>query len=193
MEVFKFRHNENDFFNGPLILKNEIFEDERGSFTESWNMNKFNKIIEKKVDFVQDNQSISGKGVLRGMHYQIPPLDQGKLVKCISGSVFDVIIDLRKSSDSFSCWAGIKLDSFKNYQLWIPSGFAHGFLALENNTIFQYKVTNTYSKEHERSLNWKDPKINVKWPELDQQFIISKKDSKAPSFEKLNTINSFFK
>ena len=85
------------------------------------------------------------------------------------------------------------MEKQSNIQLWIPEGFAHGFLALENNTIFQYKVTNTYSKEHERSLNWKDPKININWPELDQQFIISRKDSQAPSFEKLNTINSFFK
>ena len=193
MEQFKFKHNKNGVFKGPLILKNKIFEDERGSFTENWNMNTFNKIIQKEVDFVQDNQSISGKGVLRGMHYQTSPLDQGKLVRCTSGSVFDVIIDLRNSSDTYSYWAGIKLDSQENYQLWIPSGFAHGFLSLEFNTVFQYKVTNFYSKEHERSLNWKDTKINVKWPEINQKFIISKKDSEAPSFESLESIDAFFK
>ena len=192
MEVHKCIHNKNGFLEGPLILKTEIFKDERGSFTESWNMHKFNKIVNRNIDFVQDNQSISDKGVLRGMHFQITPLDQGKLVRCISGKVFDVIIDLRKKSDTFGLWAGIKLDALNANQLWIPSGFAHGFLSLERNTVFQYKVTNPYSKQHERSLIWNDSKIKVKWPEINGRFIISKKDLEAPSFETLEYSNSFF-
>ena len=192
MEVHKCIHNKNGLLEGPLILKTEIFKDERGSFTESWNMHKFNKIVNRNIDFVQDNQSISDKGVLRGMHFQITPLDQGKLVRCISGKVFDVIIDLRKKSDTFGLWAGIKLDALNANQLWIPSGFAHGFLSLERNTVFQYKVTNPYSKKHERSLIWNDSKIKVKWPEINGQFIISKKDLEAPSFETLEYSNALF-
>ena len=127
MKCSKFKHNKNGFFEGPLILQPEVYKDERGYFIEKWNMEKFNQILKRPIKFVQDNQSISQKGVLRGMHYQTSPLAQGKLVSCSSGSVFDVIIDLRKNSDTFSFWAGIELKALNFLQLWIPPGFAHGF------------------------------------------------------------------
>lgn len=192
MKIFKCNHNNNGFFNGPLILQPDIYKDERGYFFESWNKENFTKILKRPIKFVQDNQSISKKGVLRGMHYQTAPLAQGKLVSCSNGSVFDVIIDLRKNSKTFSLWAGIELKACSFTQLWIPPGFAHGFLSLEMNTVFQYKVTNYYSKNNERSLIWNDSKIEVNWPEIDVDLLISEKDSKALSFEKLKSIDAFF-
>ena len=192
MKIFKCNHNKNGFFDGPLILQPEVYKDKRGYFFESWNMKNFTKILKRPIQFVQDNQSISKKGVLRGMHYQTSPSEQGKLVTCSNGSVFDVIIDLRKNSKTFSFWAGIELKSSSFNQLWIPPGFAHGFLSLEMNTVFQYKVTNYYSKNDERSLIWNDSIIKVNWPEIDADLLISEKDSKALSFEKLKSIDAFF-
>ena len=192
MKCSKFKHNKNDFFEGPLILQPEVYKDERGYFIENWNMKNFDEILKRPSIFVQDNQSISRKGVLRGMHYQTSPFAQGKLVSCSNGSVFDVIIDLRKNSDTFSFWAGIELKASNFLQLWIPPGFAHGFLSLEMNTIFQYKVTNYYSKNNERSLLWNDSIININWPEIGSEFLISEKDSKAFSFNELVTIDNSF-
>ena len=154
-------------------------------------MKDFTRILKRPIEFVQDNQSISRKGVLRGMHYQTSPLAQGKLVSCSNGSVFDVIIDLRRSSNTFSFWAGIDLSACKFNQLWIPPGFAHGFLSLEENTVFQYKVTNYYSKINERTLIWNDSTIGVSWPEIDTELLISEKDSKAFSFDKLKLVEDF--
>ena len=191
MKIFKCKNNQKGYFEGPCIFEPEIHSDERGSFFESWNMRSFNKYINKEIYFVQDNQSISRKGVLRGMHYQLPPMEQGKLVRCTYGSVYDVIVDLRKNSSTYSLWSGTKLNSYLNNQLWVPPGFAHGFLSLEEGTIFEYKVTNYWSKNHEKSLYWQDPIVNISWPS-DSNFKISEKDKKAFSIKTLEMNNFLF-
>lgn len=191
MKIRSCKHNKNGLFDGPLILEPAIYADSRGLFFESWNKNNFNKIIKNNSKFVQDNQSISKKGVLRGLHYQLPPMDQGKLVRCSNGSVFDVIVDIRKESSTFALWAGIYLNSANNNQLWIPPGFAHGFLALEDTTIFEYKVTNYWSKEHERSLLWNDSRISIDWPDFDK-ISLSQKDSESNNLDKLELLNDLF-
>ena len=142
------------------------------------------------VSFANIVLDTNKKGVLRGMHYQTSPLDQGKLVRCTSGSVFDVIIDLRKSSDTYSYWAGIKLDSQENYQLWIPSGFAHGFLTLEENTIVAYNSYGKYQPKHEHTICWDDKTININWNIKDP--IISKKDKKGMSLEAYKTSKNIY-
>ena len=192
MKISKCKHNSGGLFDGPLILEPEIYSDSRGSFLESWNYKAFNEIVGSKIFFLQDNQSISQRGVLRGMHYQKSPFGQDKLVRCTQGSVFDVIIDLRKKSNTFKNWAGINLNSKKFTQLWIPEGFAHGFLALESNTIFEYKVTNYWSNDSEITMSWKDEDIQVKWPINYSDLIISKKDSEARTFESLQKSNEIF-
>ena len=192
MKKFKCKHNKGGFLDGPLILEPEIFSDSRGSFLESWSYKKFNKIVGSEISFLQDNQSLSQKGVLRGMHYQVSPFAQAKLVRCTKGSVFDVIVDLREKSSTFKCWAGIYLYS-KNYtQIWIPEGYAHGFLSLENNTIFEYKVTNYWSNDFERSMAWNDQSIKIEWPLEQIDLIISQKDSEAKTFDSLKQNNEIF-
>tara|TARA_B100000575_G_C23072674_1_gene617918 strand:+ start:457 stop:1032 length:576 start_codon:yes stop_codon:yes gene_type:complete len=191
MKISKCKNNKNGYFQGPCILEPEIYSDERGLFFESWNKRSFDKLINQKIYFIQDNQSISRKGVLRGMHYQLPPMEQGKLVRCSFGSVYDVIVDLRKNSSTYSLWSGIYLNSDLNKQLWIPPGFAHGFLSLEEGTIFEYKVTNYWSKNHEKSLSWKDPVVNIVWPS-NPNFYISDKDNKAFSIKTLEANDYLF-
>ena len=191
MEIKKCKHNKGGFFEGPFVINPEIYSDNRGCFFESWNSRQFNNLIKKNNIFVHDNQSTSHKGVLRGMHYQIPPMDQGKLVRCTHGSVYDVIVDLRLNSDTFSLWSGIKLNANNNSQLWIPSGFAHGFLSLERDTIFEYKVTNYWSKNHEKSLCWNDMTIKINWPEIGI-YNISYKDNEGLSLEELKSYNYLF-
>tara|TARA_B100001109_G_scaffold92855_1_gene75557 strand:- start:173 stop:766 length:594 start_codon:yes stop_codon:yes gene_type:complete len=185
---------------GPLIFTPNIFEDERGYFFESWNKKQFLKFTEKsqetfmqknEINFVQDNQSFSSKNVLRGLHYQVKPYAQGKLVSCIAGEIFDVVVDLRKDSPSFGKWAGLVLSGINLKQLWIPEGFAHGFLSLKENTKVLYKTTNYWNKEAERSLKWNDPLINIKWPLFKLNPIVSKKDSLANSLNKINKDDLF--
>ena len=149
---------------GPLLLKPRIFRDSRGYFFESWNQQNFNEIVGKHVEFVQDNHSFSIRGALRGLHYQKKPYHQGKLVRCISGEIFDILVDLRKSSITFSQWFGVKLTSENNYQLWIPEGFAHGFLSISENAEILYKTTSFWNAESEITLLWDDPIINIDWP-----------------------------
>ena len=192
MKVSNLGHNKNGFFDGPLLLEPTIFSDNRGVFSETWNFSLFNKIVGSEICFVQDNQSLSKKGVLRGMHFQKTPNDQGKLVRCVKGSVFDVIVDLRKSSKTFKLWGGINLSSHNSLQLWIPPGFAHGFLSLEENTLFEYKVTQYWSKESERTLDWKDEKIGIKWPLSGIKVFLSDKDLKGDTFENLRKNNEIF-
>ena len=179
--------------NGLVLCKPKVIKDERGFFSETFRKDLLENFISEKLDFCQHNTSQSSFGVLRGLHFQTPPMEQGKLVRCTSGAVFDVIVDLRLRSETFSLWGGILLDSAKNNQLWIPPGFAHGFLTLESDTIFEYKVTNYWSKENERSLLWDDSTISVNWPEINGKIIISPKDAKANAFEILKTNNDFFK
>ena len=146
-----------------LIVEPRVFDDERGSFFESWNARKFSGLIGIDVQFVQDNHSHSKRGVLRGLHYQIRQ-PQGKLVRVVRGEVFDVAVDLRKSSPTFGRWVGIELSERNRRQVWIPEGFAHGFLVLSEEADFLYKVTDYHAPEHKRCLIWNDPQVKIDWP-----------------------------
>tara|TARA_B100000927_G_scaffold284775_1_gene274105 strand:- start:277 stop:819 length:543 start_codon:yes stop_codon:yes gene_type:complete len=161
------------------IFEPTIFHDERGFFFESFNKKFFQEVINPKIEFVQDNHSKSSKGVLRGLHYQLDPFAQGKLVRVISGEVFDVAVDIRINSKNFGKWFGIKLSSDNKKLLWIPPGFAHGFLTLTDNAEFLYKTTNFYNKDSERSIIWSDPDININWG-IEFKPIVSSKDKLAP-------------
>lgn len=163
------------------IIEPSVFQDERGWFMESWNQAKFEKLV-TQCQFVQDNHSVSNKGVLRGLHYQVGPHEQGKLVRVVKGSAFDVAVDIRPNSKTFGHYVSILLSEENKRMFWIPEGFAHGFLALEDGTHFLYKTTDYYSKESERSLLWSSSELNIKWPEFDS-YIVSDKDSLAPEFE----------
>lgn len=161
--------------NGLIVIQNQIFKDKRGYFTENYNQQKFFKIVKKKIFFVQDNLSVSKKGVIRGMHYQISPFEQGKLICVVKGKIFDVAIDIRKNSKTYGKHFSIILSNKNQKIMWIPGGFAHGFMSLEDDTIVKYKSTKFWSKKHERSILWNDKNLNIKWP---NQFkkIISNKD-----------------
>ena len=165
---------------GLLIIRPDVFKDERGYFFESYNKERFAK-AGLNMDFVQDNESKSDKGVLRGLHFQKPPYAQGKLVRVIKGSVMDVAVDLRKDSPTYGKWESVVLTEENKLQFWIPEGFAHGFVALEDNTIFNYKCTNVYNKESEGSILWNDPDININW-NIDNP-ILSEKDKISPLFK----------
>ena len=157
-----------------LILEPKVFGDERGFFYESFNAAAFEEATGLKRQFVQDNHSKSQRGVLRGLHYQIRQ-PQGKLVRVVAGEVFDVAVDLRKRSPSFGRWVGTLLSAQNQRQLWVPEGFAHGFLVLSESAEFLYKTTDYYAPEHERSLLWNDPQIGIQWP-FDGTPQLSKKD-----------------
>lgn len=158
------------------LIEPEVFEDERGFFYESFNQQKFNKAIEDKITFVQDNHSKSAKGVLRGLHYQLAPFAQGKLVRVIFGQVLDVAVDIRKKSPTYGQWVSEILSGENKKQLWIPEGFAHGFLSLSNNVEFLYKTTNFYNKEHEICINPFDKTININWKEFSTNLILNARD-----------------
>jgi len=164
---------------GLLIIKPQVFEDDRGYFFESFNRDKF---LQAGIDaaFVQDNESKSTKDVIRGMHLQAPPFEQGKLVRVIHGSVLDVAVDIRKSSPTFGKWAAIELSARNKLMYWIPPGFAHGFRTIEDETVFFYKCTNVYNKEAEQGFVWNDPDIHIDWGISSP--IISERDRRAPLF-----------
>jgi dTDP-4-dehydrorhamnose 3,5-epimerase len=167
---------------GVLVLEPKVFGDERGFFFESFNQRELNQAVGEHIEFVQDNHSRSMRGVLRGLHYQVAPHAQGKLVRIVSGSAFDVAVDLRRTSPTFGRWAGVVLDAASHRQLWIPPGFAHGFLALEDDTHFLYKTTDYYAKDCERAIAWNDPSIGIEWPLLPgQQPLLASKDAAAGS------------
>lgn len=147
-----------------LLIEPQVFGDDRGFFFESFNQERFEKAVGKKINFVQDNHSKSAKGVLRGLHYQLPPKAQGKLVRATQGEVFDVAVDLRQSSPTFGKWVGEVLSGDNKKQLWIPEGFAHGFVTLSDTAEFLYKTTEFYSPDHEACILWNDKSIAVKWP-----------------------------
>ena len=147
-----------------LLIEPQVFGDDRGFFYESFNQNKFEAALGHKINFVQDNHSKSVKGVLRGLHYQLTPKAQGKLVRVIQGEVFDVAVDLRQSSPTFGKWVGEILSAENKKQMWIPEGFAHGFLTLSDTAEFIYKTTDFYSNDHEEVIMWNDETINIKWP-----------------------------
>lgn len=163
-----------------LVLEPNVFGDERGFFMESYNRRAFNAAIGHEVEFVQDNHSRSAQGVLRGLHYQLPPHAQGKLVRVTSGRVFDVAVDVRRSSPRFGQWTGVELTGENRQQLWIPPGFAHGFLVLSDCADFLYKTTAYYSPERERAVRWNDPAIGIAWPSAGTAPVLSAKDSVAP-------------
>lgn len=164
-----------------LIIKPTVFKDDRGYFFESYNKEFF---LSKGIDqnFVQDNESKSNKGVLRGLHFQRPPFSQGKLVRVVKGAVLDVAVDLRKSSPTYGQWESIELTEENKFMYWIPAGFAHGFITLEDNTVFFYKCTNVYNKSSEGSILWNDPDLNIDWGAINQP-ILSDKDKVGPFFK----------
>lgn len=159
-----------------LIFEPKVFGDSRGFFMESFNGKRFNDAIGKTVQFVQDNHSRSAKGVLRGLHYQIQQ-PQGKLVRVTRGAVFDVAVDIRKSSSTFGQWVGVDLTEDNNRQLWVPEGFAHGFIVLSDAADFLYKTTDYYAPAHERSIRWNDAEIGIQWPDVGAEPALSAKDA----------------
>lgn len=163
-----------------FLFEPKVFGDERGFFYESFNQKVFEAAVGKSVNFVQDNHSKSAKGVLRGLHYQIKQ-PQGKLVRVTHGEVFDVAVDLRKSSATFGKWVGAHLSASNRSQLWIPEGFAHGFVVLSESAEFLYKTTDYWAPEHERSLVWNDSDVAIDWPFFDSPTL-SAKDANAPRF-----------
>lgn len=172
-----------------VLIEPTVFGDERGWFMESFNQNDFYHGLSAlglplPPPFVQDNHSCSSKGVLRGLHYQVEPQAQGKLVRVVQGSAFDVVVDIRKDSTTYLEWFGVGLSSANNMMLWVPEGFAHGFVALEDNTQFLYKTTAYYDRCSERSLLWNDPDLGIVWPTLDN-YIISSKDNEASTASSL--------
>lgn len=175
----------------PLLLTPQIFADERGFFLESWNRRSFAAALGVSADqaptFEQDNQSHSRRGVLRGLHYQLPPQPQGKLVRCLAGEIFDVAVDIRRGSPAFGRWVGARLSGTNHHQLWVPAGFAHGFLTLSESAEVLYKVSGFWCRECERSLLWNDPDLAIDWPlaALDgDRPLLSPKDADAPSLAK---------
>lgn len=165
---------------GVLILQPKVFGDDRGYFFESWNKKTF-KSIDIDLDFVQDNQSLSQKGVLRGLHFQNPPDEQGKLVRVIKGSVLDVVVDIKRMSPTYGQHFKIILSEENNKSLWVPPGFAHGFAALEDNTIFSYKCTGLYNKLSEGTIAWNDKDLNIDWDIKNP--LISEKDMISVDFK----------
>lgn len=165
-----------------LIIEPRIFGDSRGFFFESFNQRDFKKATQLDLNFVQDNQSRSGQNVLRGLHYQLKQ-PQGKLVRVVMGAVFDVAVDIRKDSPNFGKWVGVELSETNQRQLWIPEGFAHGFLVLTESADFLYKTTRYYAPEHERCIVWNDPKIGIDWP-IKTALNISEKDAAGMPLKK---------
>ncbi len=173
---------------GPLLLTPQVFGDGRGFFFESWNQRRFAEALGVPVEqapvFHQDNHSRSSRGVLRGLHYQLDPEPQAKLVRCVAGEVFDVAVDLRRSSISFGQWVGARLSAENHSQLWVPVGFAHGFLTLSDSAEVLYKASGFWNKGCERSLRWDDPSLAIAWPlqELNgTEPLLADKDGAAPS------------
>ncbi|WP_090265209.1 dTDP-4-dehydrorhamnose 3,5-epimerase [Pseudomonas panipatensis] len=158
-----------------VLFEPKVFGDDRGFFFESFNQHQFEEATGRKVNFVQDNHSRSAKGVLRGLHYQLAPHAQGKLIRVVQGEVFDVAVDIRKSSPTFGQWVGVHLSETNKQQLWIPEGFAHGFLTLSEHVEFLYKTTNYYAPAAEGCIAWNDPTLSINWP-LSMQPILSEKD-----------------
>lgn len=171
-----------------LIIEPRVFGDDRGFFFESFKQNEFNAALGQEVVFVQDNHSKSAKNVLRGLHYQMPPKAQGKLVRVVQGEVFDVAVDLRKGSKTCGQWVGERLSAENKKQMWIPPGFAHGFLTLSDTAEFLYKTTDYYSPEDERCICWDDQQIAITWPG-EGEFVLSSKDLAAPRFAEAELFN----
>ena len=186
LEFSELRNEKSKVVRGPILLKPKIFGDDRGFFYESWNKKNWIEILkqnnQKEAIFVQDNHSKSTEGVLRGLHYQRNPIPQGKLVRCIKGEIFDVAVDIRKKSETYGSWVSAYLNSDNKHQLWIPEGFAHGFLTMSETAEVAYKTTNYWDKNCERSIIWEDKDINIKWPIENNKslsILLSEKDKKG--------------
>jgi dTDP-4-dehydrorhamnose 3,5-epimerase len=174
-----------------LLIQPKVFGDERGFFMESYNRRAFDEAVGCEVDFVQDNHSRSALGVLRGLHYQLPPHAQGKLVRVTAGRVFDVAVDMRRSSARFGHWTGVELSAENHRQLWIPAGFAHGFLVLSDSADFLYKTTEYYAPHAERAVRWDDPTIGIAWPvPAAVRVLVSGKDSAAVALDQAEKFDS---
>ena len=176
---------------GPVLLEPTKFFDNRGFFMESWNQQKFEQIVGEDVIFVQDNHSQSTKNVIRGLHYQLNPIPQAKLVRCINGRVFDVAVDVRKDSDTFGQYVGVFLDSVDDYSFWIPNGFAHGFITLSNKADLLYKTTNYWNKDLEVTINCFDSQLDIDWPQPKEVCIFSEKDKYASFLNELSNDKLF--
>jgi dTDP-4-dehydrorhamnose 3,5-epimerase len=180
---------------GPLLITPRVFGDERGFFFESWNQRAFAEALEADGQvvppaFVQDNHSRSSQGVLRGLHYQLPPHPQGKLVRCVLGEIFDVAVDLRRGSPSFGQWVGATLSAANHQQLWVPAGFAHGFLTLSEHAEVLYKTTDFWSRHCERAIRWDDAELAIAWPQSAEP-VLSEKDAVAPCLADLSASDLF--
>lgn len=176
---------EQTYLEGCFLIKPKVFSDERGNFFESFNKNQFQQLTGLNSDFVQDNQSLSQKGVLRGLHFQTGDFQQAKLVRVIQGSVLDVIVDIRLQSNTFGEYLSMILSAENNKQIYIPRGFAHGFVVLEDHTIFSYKCDNYYNKASENGIIFNDPTLNIDWQFPESEMIISEKDKELPTFKSL--------
>ena len=167
---------------GPLLITPRVFEDDRGYFFESFNDRRFAQHAHIETLFIQDNESLSSLGTLRGLHFQRPPFAQAKLVRVVQGSVLDVIVDIRRRSNTFGQYLSVVLSGENKKQLYVPKGFAHGFLALSEQTLFQYKVDNYYSPDHDAGILWNDTDLCIDWTVEDNQVVLSKKDTSLQSF-----------
>jgi dTDP-4-dehydrorhamnose 3,5-epimerase len=164
-----------------IIIEPTVFGDTRGYFLESYNQNKFEEFI-GNISFVQDNESKSSKGVLRGLHFQKPPFAQAKLVRCIEGKVLDVAVDIRKESKTYGNHIAVELSGENKKQLFVPRGFAHGFVVLSESATFAYKVDNTYAPDHDAGIRWNDKELNIQWDMEDSKVLVSEKDAELPFF-----------
>lgn len=173
-----------------MVIEPKVFGDARGFFFESFNQKAFNEATGTSANFVQDNHSRSAKGVLRGLHYQLQQ-PQGKLVRVVRGAVFDVAVDIRKSSPTFGQWVGVELSEDNHKQLWVPAGFAHGFLVLSETADFLYKTTDYYAPAHERCIAWDDSAIGIAWPELGMAPALSGKDQQGKHLAEADVFSDF--
>ena len=164
-----------------IIIEPTVFGDTRGYFLESYNKKTFEEVI-GITSFIQDNESKSSKGVLRGLHFQKPPYEQAKLVRCIEGEVLDVAVDIRKNSKTYGKHVAVLLSGENKRQLFVPRGFAHGFLVLSDSATFAYKVDNTYAPEHDAGIRWNDKELNIQWGVKDSEVMVSEKDAELPFF-----------
>lgn len=195
MKVEQLRSVSGVVISGPLLITPQVFDDARGFFYESWNQLRFDEAVGAATTFVQDNHSRSCLGVLRGLHYQLEPHTQGKLVRCPVGEVFDVAVDLRRSSPTFGQWVGAVLSAVNYQQLWVPGGFGHGFLTLSEQAEVQYKASGPWSKACERSIRWNDPELAIAWP-LERlggvQPLLAQKDADAPTLAEASAAGEVF-